>query len=67
MPADQILQEARKLRRVSDSLDVMAEQDAPISEELALLSGSVRNFAIVLEVLVALWQRRAPEYDPLIN
>ena len=67
MPADKIMQEARKLRRVSDSLDVMAEQDAPISEELVLLSGSVRNFAVVLEVLVALWQRQAPEYDSLSN
>lgn len=67
MPADKIMQEARKLRRVSDSLDLLAEQDAPISEELALLSGSVRNFAVVLEVLVALWQRQAPEYDSLSN
>jgi len=61
------MQEARKLRRVSDSLDVLAEQDAPISEELSLLSASIRNLAIVLEVLVSLWQRRAPEYDSLTN
>jgi hypothetical protein len=54
MPANEILQEAKKLHKVSDSLDVMAEQHAPISEALSLLSGSVRNSATLLEVLVAL-------------
>ena len=58
MPADQILMEARKLRRVSDSLDILAERDAPISKELSLISGSVRNLAVVLENLVALWLGR---------
>ena len=60
MPADQILLEARKLRRVSDSLDILAERDAPISKELSLISGSVRNLAVVLENLVALWLGRGP-------
>jgi hypothetical protein len=54
MPANEILQEAKKLHKVSDSLDVLAEQHAPISEALSLLSGSVRNSATLLEVLVAL-------------
>jgi hypothetical protein len=52
--------EARKLRRVSDSLDILAERDAPISKELSLISGSVRNLAVVLENLVALWLGRGP-------
>jgi hypothetical protein len=54
MPANEILQEAKKLHKVSDSLDMLAEQHAPISEALSLLSGSVRNSATLLEVLVAL-------------
>ncbi|MGB9406821.1 MAG: hypothetical protein WCA89_04745 [Terracidiphilus sp.] len=53
MPAHEILQEARKLHKVSDSLDVLAMQHAPIEEALSILSGSVRNSATLLEVLVA--------------
>jgi hypothetical protein len=34
MPANAILQEAGKLHKVSDSLDALAEQDAPIAEAL---------------------------------
>ena len=48
MPANEILQEAKKLRKVSESLDVLAEQHAPISEALSILSGSVRNSATLL-------------------
>jgi hypothetical protein len=54
MPANEILQEAKKLHRVSDSLDLLAEQHTPISEALSILSGSVRHSATLLEVLVAL-------------
>jgi hypothetical protein len=54
MPANEILQEAKKLHKVSDSLDVLAAQHAPISEALSILSGSVRGSATLLEVLVAL-------------
>ena len=32
MPANEVLQEARKLHKVSDSLDALAEQHAPSSE-----------------------------------
>jgi hypothetical protein len=54
MPAHEILQEARKLHTVSDSLDLLAAQHAPIGDALSILSGSVRNSATLLEVLVAL-------------
>lgn len=67
MPANEILQEAKKLHKVSDSLDVLAEQHAPISEALSILSGSVRNSATLLEVLVALKLTPAPGYDPRNN
>jgi hypothetical protein len=67
MPANEILQEAKKLRKVSESLDVLAERHAPISEALSILSGSVRNSATLLEVLVALKLTPAPGYDPRSN
>jgi hypothetical protein len=67
MPANEILQEAKKLHKVSDSLDVLAEQHAPISEALSILSGNVRNSATLLEVLVALKLTPAPGYDPRNN
>jgi len=67
MPANEILQEAKKLRKVSESLDVLAERHAPISEALSILSGSVRNSATLLEVLVALKLTPAPGYDPRNN
>jgi hypothetical protein len=67
MPAKEILQEARKLHKVSDSLDVLAEQHAPISEALSILSGSVRNSATLLEVLVALRLGPVPGFDSASN
>jgi hypothetical protein len=54
MPAHEILLEAKKLHKVSDSLNVLATQHAPIEEALTILSGSIRNSATMLEVLVAL-------------
>jgi hypothetical protein len=54
MHTEEILQEARKLCRVSQSLDKLAEQDPKLAEALSILSGSVRNSATLLEVLVTL-------------
>jgi hypothetical protein len=59
MPAHEILLEAKKLHKVSDSLDELAAQHAPIEQALTVLSGNVRNSAKLLEVLVAL--RLGPE------
>ena len=67
MPAKEILQEANKLHKVSDSLDVLAVQHAPIAEALSILSGSVRNSATLLEVLVALRLGPVPELDSVVN
>lgn len=67
MPATEILKEASKLHKVSDSLDVLAELNAPISEALSILSGSVRNSATLLEILVALKLKPLPGYDPASN
>ena len=67
MPAHKVLQEAQKLRKVSDSLDALSALHAPISEALSILSGSVRNSATLLEVLVELKFGSEPELGSLIN
>ncbi|MGA2352760.1 MAG: hypothetical protein ABSF70_20175 [Terracidiphilus sp.] len=67
MPANQILLEAKKLHKVSDSLDVLAAQHAPIAEALSVLSGNVRNSATLLEVLVAMKLGEAPSLDSRVN
>jgi hypothetical protein len=53
MPSNAILHEAQQLRNVSDRLDSLAEQHPLVSDALITISGSVRNTATVLEVLVA--------------
>ena len=52
MPSLDILNEVEKLHGVSDRLDALAEQHSPISDGLAKISTSVRNSAILLEVMV---------------
>ena len=53
MHSNAILQEARQLHGVSDRLDSLAEEHPVVSEALVTISGSVRNTATLLEVLVA--------------
>jgi len=48
-----ILREVKQLYNVSDRLDSLAEQHPVVSEALITISGSVRNTATLLEVLVA--------------
>jgi hypothetical protein len=48
-----ILHEVQQLYKVSDRLDALAEQHPVVSEALMTISGSVRNTATLLEVLVA--------------
>jgi hypothetical protein len=48
-----ILHEVQQLYNVSDRLDSLAEQHPVISEALITISGSIRNTATLLEVLVA--------------
>jgi hypothetical protein len=67
MPAQQILQEARKLHKVSECLDKLAEQHAHLAEGLTILSGSVRNSATFLEVLVTVRLGSKPWLDTTSN
>jgi hypothetical protein len=67
MPAHEILLEAKKLRRVSDNLDVLATQHAPMAEALTVLSGNVRGSASLLEVLVELRLGPEPGLDSVSN
>ena len=53
MPSTAILHEVQRLYGVSDRLDSLAEQHPVVSEELLAISGSLRNTATLLEVLVA--------------
>jgi hypothetical protein len=67
MPANEILQEAKKLHKVSDSLNALAGKDVSISEALSVLSGTVRSSATLLEILVALKMTPKPGFDSAIN
>ena len=49
-----ILHEVQQLYNVSDRLDSLTEQYPLVSEALLTISGSVRNTATLLEVLVAM-------------
>ena len=53
MPSISILREAQQLHDVSDRLDSLAGLHPLVSEALISISGSVRNTATLLEVLVA--------------
>jgi hypothetical protein len=64
MPGTAILQEVQKLYSVSDRLDSLAEQHPLVSEALITISGSVRNTATLLEVLVAVKIAPIPGLDP---
>jgi hypothetical protein len=53
MHSNAILHEVQQLYNVSDRLDLLAEQHPLVTEALITISGSVRNTATLLEVLVA--------------
>jgi hypothetical protein len=54
MPSTAILQEVQRLYSVSDRLHSLAEAHPLVTEALLVISGSVRNTATLLEVLVAM-------------
>jgi hypothetical protein len=64
MPSISILHEVQQLYNVSDRLDSLAEQHPLVSEALVTISGSVRNTATLLEVLVATKMGALPGLDP---
>jgi hypothetical protein len=64
MQTNAILHEVQQLYNVSDRLDLLAEQHPLVSEALVVISGSVRNTATLLEVLVATKMGQIPGLDP---
>jgi hypothetical protein len=64
MPSISILREVQQLYNVSDRLDSLAEQHPLVSEALVTISGSVRNTATLLEVLVVTKMAPISELDP---
>jgi hypothetical protein len=59
-----IVHEVQQLYRVSDRLDDLAEQHPLVSEALITISGSVRNTATLLEVLVTTKMTPLSGLDP---
>jgi hypothetical protein len=53
MHPDAILHEVQQLYNISDRLDILADKHPLLSEALLGISGSVRNTATLLEVLIA--------------
>jgi hypothetical protein len=64
MPSNAILHEATQLYNVSDRLDFLAEEHPLISEALITISGSVRNTATLLAILVATKMGQFSALDP---
>jgi len=64
MSPKSILQEVQQLYNVSDRLASLAEQHPLVSEALVTISGSVRNTATLLELLVATKMAPASGLDP---
>ena len=64
MHSNAILHEAQQLHNVSDRLDALAGQHPLVSEALISISGSVRNTATLLEVLVATKMPPLSGFDP---
>jgi hypothetical protein len=64
MHPNAILNEVQQLYSVSDRLDSLAGQHPLVSEALISSSGSVRNTATLLEVLVATKIAPLTGYDP---
>ena len=59
-----ILHEVQQLYNVSDRLDLLAEQHPLATEALIAISGSVRNTATLLEVIVATKMGMLSGLDP---
>lgn len=64
MPSSAILHEAQQLHKISDRLDSLADEHPVVSDALVTISGSVRNTATLLEVLVATKMESTLGLDP---
>jgi pyruvate-formate lyase-activating enzyme len=67
MPANEVLEEAKKLHRVGDSLEVLADQNPPVEEALTVISGNVHDTANLLKVVVAMKMGLPAELDTVIH
>jgi len=66
MHPNAILHESRQLYKVSDRLDLLAEQHPLAADALIGISGSIRNTATLLEVVVAMKMPTLSGLDPQI-
>jgi len=64
MHPSRILHEVQQLYNVSDRLDSLAGQHPLVSEALVAISGSLRNTATLLEVLVSIKIAPIPGLHP---
>jgi hypothetical protein len=64
MHPNAILHESRQRDNVSDRLDLLAEQRPLIPDALIGISGSIRNTAMLLEVVVAMKMPTLSGLDP---
>ena len=64
MNPNAILHEVQQLYGISDRLDILAEKHPLLSDALLGISGSVRNTATLLEVLIATKLSSIPGPDP---
>ena len=53
MSAVKILNEAQNLSSVSAHLDSLADESPVVSEALLAIAGNIREYAVLLELLVA--------------
>jgi hypothetical protein len=67
MPATQILEQAGKLHSVSQALNALAKEQSPAAEALTVMARTIRNSAMVLEVMVAVKLGIEPRLGEPIN
>ncbi len=53
MPSSSILHEAEQLKRVSQRLELTAEEHPTVTDAILTICGTIRSTATLLEVLVA--------------
>jgi hypothetical protein len=64
MDSNAILHEVQQLHNISDRLDALSDKHPLMAETLLGISGSVRNTATLLEVLVATKMSPIARPDP---
>jgi len=67
MPANEMLQEAKKLHAMGDSLAVLANHNPPVEEALSIISGNVHHTASLLQVVVAMKMGIPAEPETVIH